>query len=127
MSVPMLGVQAHTLLTSSETWGADGRPSRTYAPAGTLYGSVQPANERDLERTPAGTRTQDVRVILSRSAIPWPVQQDATPAAPPRVQCADGVLCDVLDVAPYDMPGPVLRHWRAVLVRVPEHVSAVSP
>lgn len=125
--VAMIGVQAHTLRTSAETWGADGRPDWTYTSAGTLYGSLQPASERDIERAPPGTRTQDMRVLLSRQPVPVPVQQDGTPAAPAQVLCADGVTCDVLSVAPYDMPGAVLRHWRVMLVRVPEHVSPVSP
>lgn len=123
----MIGVQAHTLLTSSETWGADGRPQRTYAAAGTLIGSLQPASSEDIERLPEGARTKDMRVLLSRQEVRAPVQQDASPAAPPRVLAANGVTYDVVDVSTYDMPGLVLRHWRVMLARVPEHVSETSP
>jgi hypothetical protein len=123
---PMLGVQAHTLQTSTESW-TTGRPVRTYTTAGVLAGSLQPTSGQDVERLPEGVRTQDARVLLSRSEVPVPVQQDGTPLAPARVMAADGVVYDVVQVAPYAMPGPVLRHWRVLLSRVPEHVSAVSP
>lgn len=123
---PQIGQTAHTLRTSAETWGADGRPVRSYADAGTLWGSLQAAPGQVLQRLPDGLRAEVTRVLYSRSEVPVPVQQDGTPTAPAQI-VSGGTTYNVRRVEVYAQPGLVLRHWAVLLSPVPERATAGSP
>lgn len=109
------GVAPVTLRTfGAYTRGADGRASKGASTDSVIDASVQPANGKDMQIAPEGTRQRDVRVVLTESVI---LEEDPDTAQPADQILYRGETYEVHNVGQMDA---VIPHHRAIVVRLQE-------
>lgn len=96
------------------TRGADGRATPGAAVDATIKGSIQPADDDDLQSLPEGERDREARVVLTKSDLRIADDENQTPA--------DHLLIDgdAFEVRKVSRIRAILPHYRAIAVRLQE-------
>ena len=114
----ILGQRAVTLLqyTASQPVYTNGRLVLPTPVSTTVYASVQPPSDAQLQRLPEGLRAKVTRIALTETAIRT-VEDSVTPAHSADRITVDGQTFEIVSVETWPTSGP-LPHWECALVRL---------